>query len=363
MRILIVTGSFPPLKCGVGDYSMQLALALSNQPGTTVAVLTSRAVGLSAAPGGLAVLAEMAGWRLSEARKAFRLIRQFSPDVVHVQYPTQGYAKGKLPSFIPALSKLAGAKVVQTWHEPIHWRETLQLLLRLVVPSEVVVVRDAFRTMLNPIAGLILKRKRLHYVCGASTLPRSDLSAAERVSLRHGYLKGQQRLLVFFGFVYPPKGVDLLFEIGDWKTDHIVIAGEFGTTPEYRERLIALSGGEWAGKVTFTGFLAPQDAASLLTVADAVILPFRQGGGNWNSSIHGAIANGAYVITTSSGEASYDPVNNVASTRIDDVVAMRAALSLSDRRRSLGSNAESVTWESVSARHLQIYRDSGAKGI
>jgi glycosyltransferase involved in cell wall biosynthesis len=358
VRILIVTGSFPPLKCGVGDYSMQLALALSNEPGATVAVLTSRAAGLLANPGRVLVLAEIVGWRISEARKAFRLIQEFSPDVVHVQYPTQGYGKGQLPSFIPFLSKLAGAKVVQTWHEPIHWRHTLQLLLRLVVSSEAVVVRSAFRSMLNPLASRILRRKRLHYISGASTLPRSKLSVADSASLRRAYLMGQQRLLVFFGFIYPPKGVHLLFEIGDPQTDHIVIAGEFGATPEYRDRLVALSDGDWTGKVTYTGFLPPEHAAALLSVADAVILPFLQGGGNWNSSIHGAIANSAYVITTTSGPPSYDPVNNVASTRIGDVAAMRHELALCDRRRTVPSKSEFVTWKGIATCHMRIYQDS-----
>ena len=51
MKVLLVTGSFPPMKCGVGDYTACLAEALARKPNIEVAVLTSQgAEGLEVVP-------------------------------------------------------------------------------------------------------------------------------------------------------------------------------------------------------------------------------------------------------------------------------------------------------------------------
>jgi hypothetical protein len=43
MRILLISGSLPPMRCGVGDYTASLATALGRCDDTAVAVLTDTA--------------------------------------------------------------------------------------------------------------------------------------------------------------------------------------------------------------------------------------------------------------------------------------------------------------------------------
>jgi glycosyltransferase involved in cell wall biosynthesis len=120
------------------------------------------------------------------------------------------------------------------------------------------------------------------------------------------------------------------------------------------------SSSTWNGKVTFTGFLSPERAAILLAAADAVILPFRNGGGNWNTSIHSAILNGAFVITTSLERTGYDKTNNVFYAKPDAVTDMRAALQAHETRaEDFDSRDRPLVdeWASISEKHLTIYRD------
>ena len=42
MRVMLITGSFPPMHCGVGDYTCKLAAALAERADLCVTVLTSR---------------------------------------------------------------------------------------------------------------------------------------------------------------------------------------------------------------------------------------------------------------------------------------------------------------------------------
>jgi len=67
MKVLLVTGSLPPLRCGVGDYCMHLAAALARHPEAQVTVLTSSAVGEIPAAPRLRVLPVMRDWGLREA--------------------------------------------------------------------------------------------------------------------------------------------------------------------------------------------------------------------------------------------------------------------------------------------------------
>ena len=92
-------------------------------------------------------------------------------------------------------------------------------------------------------------------------------------------------------------------------------------------------------------------------MADVVILPFRgNGGGSWNTSIHGAVLNGAFVITTSRTQNGYDKKSNVYYSKVDNVNEMRAALaSYSGNRREYDSGIDSDEWRNIAFLHNELY--------
>ena len=61
-------------------------------------------------------------------------------------------------------------------------------------------------------------------------------------------------------------------------------------------------------------------------VTDAVVFPFRSGGGDWNSP------------------------------PIDDVASMRSALDACTERHKIGSKREPSPWAEIAARHARLYR-------
>ena len=124
MRVLLISGSYPPDACGVGDYTMRLARALAKQPDWEVAVLTGPAAS-GGAPGGVTdelpaptVIHCPGAWAFSALPRIVTAVRQWAPDVVHFQYPTQGFFGWRLPALLPALLRCLGFPSVQTWHEP-----------------------------------------------------------------------------------------------------------------------------------------------------------------------------------------------------------------------------------------------------
>jgi len=346
------------MRCGVGDYTYSLAKVLAADTKVHIGVLTSVPGGKIGKTDGIEIFPVINRWCLAEALKVINIVRSWSPDIVHIQYDTQGYGNGLLPRVLPLISFLMRKKVVQTWHGGGGIRDALNCFLKLLIPGALVVVHRQYKDNYHRIYHWILRAKNPVFIPNASAVPRAILGEREMSEIKTQYLKKQKRLVVFFGFVYPHKGVGLLFEIANPDSDQIVIAGEIDEKGDYSREIFRRASVEpWLGKVTITGFLPVADVAALLGVADAVILPFRIGGGEWNTSIHGAVLNGAFVITTSLTQNGYDKKRNIYFAKINNIQEMRSALSIyAGMRREYDADIDSNEWGKIADEHYALYK-------
>lgn len=358
MRILLITGSFPPMRCGVGDYAASLAEALGKLPGTQVAVLTDVKACTDRPDWNVEVFPIVHGWRISDLPQILKTVRQWAPDVVHIQYPTQGYSDRWLPWLLPILLLLFNITTVQTWHEHFPMGSLRLSLAPAITPGGLIVVRPNYKSAMSSWQRWLICHKQFQFIPNASAIPRLELSEAERSAIHQQFASLSEHLVVYFGFIYAHKGVDLLFEIVDPAGHHLVLIGEFNHEDSYHKLLLQrVQGGPWAGKVTITGFLSEEQAARVLAAADAVVLPFRDGGGLWNTSLHGAMIQGTFVLTTSSEQRGYDPVRNIYFAQPGDVAEMRKALHLYIGHRNTASDLSQVgTWEAIAKSHETLYR-------
>jgi glycosyltransferase involved in cell wall biosynthesis len=345
------------MRCGVGDYTLRLAGALAALPATTVGVLTSDGADVAGpARNAIEVLPVMQTWRLSGLPALLRAIRRWRPDVVHMQYPTQGYDGRLLPSLVPLLSWLCGAHPVRTWHEVHIWKATVDFLLQALPPGRFVVVRPNFVAQLPSFLATLIRSRSVSFIPSASIMPPSALGPAERQALRAHYLGDKSRLIVFFGFLYRFKGVEQLFDIADPATDRLIIAGEAGVDVAYMDQLkVRADEDDWRGSVTFTGFLDQAEISDLLAVADAVVLPFTRGGGVWNTSAHAAVRQGTPVITTSTETQEAGEAEGISFAAPGDIKAMRAALAAVPEWQVERAPAHDDPWREIADRHLGVY--------
>jgi glycosyltransferase involved in cell wall biosynthesis len=362
MRILLATGSFPPLACGVGDYTRALAAALADA-GLEVAVLTSVEADEQTAP--CQTFRVMRAWKDDEFPLVQRVVREWRPDIVHVQYPTQGY-RGRLPRKLPMLLGVRGTPVVQTWHEhvPLTGKtldvaiETLRDLPALMFGRDVIAVRPDFLERLPRWFRLLTARKRYHLIPNAPSLPRVVVDEADRSSIRERWGVGRKKMLAFFGFCYEHKGIDDALAAMDPSRDHLVIVGRLVETDPYQADLLRrLREPPLTGHVTIAGFLSPEDAARTLAAADAVVLPFRTGGGSWNTSLKAAALQGSFVLTTSTHRHGYDADANVYWARPRDPADLAAALGtyLGRRIDSPSRELSGPDWHEIARRHIAVY--------
>ena len=360
VRVLLITGSLPPMTCGVGEYTLTLAKSLADRADVDVTVLTSAAAGEAAAGAPYRVLPIMRAWSRAEFQLVRDVIRQWKPNVVHIQYPTQGYC-GRLSWQLPVRLSLLRVPVVQTWHEyfpgTTGFRHTSVALA--IAPGDVIVVRPSYTKHMPRWFRALVAHKRLHYIPNAATIPRVDLSEGERAAVRERYARPGKVVLAFFGFCYENKGLDDLLAILDPARHHLVVIGDVNMEDPYQRALVRRIGEPpLAGSVTMAGFLASPEAARVLAAADAVVLPFRDGGGIWNTSIKAAALQGTFVLTTSTEQEGYDAERNVYFARPGDRTELARALDLHGGRRNPNPSHDLAgpTWPEVAERHLAVYR-------
>ncbi|MDF2181398.1 glycosyltransferase [Neptuniibacter sp. CAU 1671] len=355
MRILLVVGSFPPDHCGVGDYSEQLAIALSARNDAQVGVLTSKVNG-RVKSADYEVLDPVDNWSVFEVFKIIRVIMDWKPDLVHFQYPSQGFFNKFVPFVLPIILRIKGLGVIQTWHEPISVRKFFIFLLKIIGASGLVFVRPNYMDLVAKPYRKLINFFPVKIILNASSIPVSMLDSLQRKKKRDSYLCGRNRLVVFFGFIYEHKGIEKIFEVADPETDVLIIAGSLKDN-NYLNLLkeFALERGWAEHNFKYLGYLSTSDAADLLAVADAVVLPFVNGGGSWNTSIHGAQTQGTLVITTSCSPIGYDPRFNIYTVDPSDINGMKSALNeLSGRRIPPTLPAEK--WSQIADQHIEFYR-------
>jgi glycosyltransferase involved in cell wall biosynthesis len=358
LRILLITGALPPMRCGVGEYTRGLARALVAE-GAEVAVLTS-AGAAGADPEPYQLLPVIPRWSLNHATTVRRVIRAYAPDVIHQQLPAQGY-DGPLACLLPLLVSLGPGRLVQTWHEylPGLCGSLLADLAAVAAPGPVVVVRPAFRERMPTWFRPLVPPRRLHLIPNAPTLPLASLDEPARAAVRARWAPEGRRLVAFFGFPYRNKGVDDLLAILDPARDHLVIAGAHQPADPYQADLARrLAAPPWDGHASLTGFLPEPEAAALLAAADAVVLPFRLGGGHWNTSLKAAVLQGTFVLTTATDRHGYDEAENVYWARPGDVADLQAGLEahLGHRRAGPSPVLAGPSWPEIARAHLAVYR-------
>ena len=362
MRVLLISGSLPPMKCGIGDYTAQLAAALARRAGVSVAVLTSAG---AAAPADRAfeVMAVARGWHWSERAPLLAAARSWRPDVAHMQFPTQGYGRAKLPWLMPALLAAAGFRVAQTWHEYVTQdsvpalKHSLLNLPNALAGDGLAVVRPNFMERMTPWYRALVRRKLFRLIPNAPSIPVIRWTDAEREAKRRALAPGGERIVAYFGFAYAAKGIEQLFEIADPAHDRLVLVCDLDASDPYQRGILErAAAADWAGRVTVTGFQSPEEAGRILAAADAAVFPFRAGGGEWNTTLQGAAAQGTFVLTTSRPARGYDAARNIYVAGIDDVAEMRRALAeYAGRRRANHGGDAPPTWDSIAAAHHELY--------
>jgi glycosyltransferase involved in cell wall biosynthesis len=311
---------------------------------------------------GVEVLSVPGPWTMPRLSRSVREVKRLGPDIVHMQFPAQGYGEYYAPWLLPLRLRLAGNRIVQTWHEYIPRALSLRPFAAALAAKEVIVVRPGYAKRIPWPHRTVMFGARVTTVPNASNIPPTSLSEESRRLLRDQLALRRGRLIGFFGFMYPHKRVESLFDLLDPSAVRLMLIGEIDRSiPYHRSIWERMQDPRWKDSVSCTGFVDAARAADLLAACDAIVLPFAGGGGEWNTSLHAARSQGTYVVTTSDSRRGYDADENVFYVAPDDIGGMKQALSRSEfPRRPAG--ASGMTWESVAGAHEDVYSRAMNRG-
>jgi glycosyltransferase involved in cell wall biosynthesis len=388
LRVLFVTGEFPPMQGGVGDYTRELGLALREQ-GCEVHVATSSQAGPEP---GLTVHPVIERWGWDCLSRLLDLTRRYQPGVVHVQYQAAAYAMQPAIHFWPRRARWLGSNrpcTAVTFHDlkvpylfPKAGRVRRWVVNELARQSDLAITTNrqdfedlrhelGFPPALVPIGSNITPRRQDDY---------------NREAWRARWGAGPDDfLLCFFGFINDRKGVDTLLRAlylltsdphGTVQPLLLFIGGQTGASDPTNvaylagiQALIAKLGVE--ERVRWTGYLSDEQVSASFWAADLCILPFRDGVSFLHGTFHAALAHGVPILTTEPRVSLPEllPGKNVFLVPQEDAHALADAIrhlaARPELRKALGAGAsalaEQFRWDRIAAATLNLYRALGAQ--
>jgi len=364
MKVCMITGTLPNIKCGVGDYTDILCNKLNKSEKIELSVITTK---------GLSINKEyttydiMNKWNFTEVPKIISKINKINPDILHIQYPTLAYKRNIMINFLPLLVKKK-YKIVHTIHEYSD-NSTLgkiRIWPNIILSDVILVVDKQYAEDIKKIG--FFKNKSLYYVNIASNIPKADISDEEVVKIRHKVLDNKcSKIAGYFGFINKTKGIEnVLYSLkrlndkNKLKTKLLII-GELDRNNEYHKFILNLIDDLKIKKYIYiTGYLDKNDVGTYIRCTDYMILPFINGLSTKNGSFLASLQEGKYVVTTKrkgltafNNENIYYLDTNYTENDMDSVI-----LNLQKMVQKEISKFEDdiFNWNSVVDRHIEIYK-------
>lgn len=268
-NILIITGSYPPQICGVGDYTHRLVHSKNTESWQ---------------------LYHSKDWNIKSLFCHIRTIKQSNTRVINMQYPTQGYGWSIVPHLLCIYFSWFSHKLFSV---TIHEQSQLSFKARL---AQWFILLSANKIIFTNEFELNYARKYVPYIIKRSTVIKifSNICGAEKIKP----IDQRKIDLVNFGHIRPNKGLEKFIETVSQLTTkyNIHIAGQIPQGyEEYFERIKTKA--EKSG-ITILLNLSDIEISNLLNNTKLVYLPFPDGVSERRGSLLASFANGAAVATT-----------------------------------------------------------------
>ncbi len=404
MRVLFLTGEYPPMQGGVGDCTHAIANELDSL-GVDVSIVTS-----AQATSGEFVIRNpgfaIRKWNWSSLRVIARAIREFAPDIAHIQYQTGAFGMHPAIDFLPRLFPLfpsvpSRPRFVVTFHDlrvpylfPKAGRVRDWVTRELARSSDAAIATNDEDYLKLETWNL----KQLALIPIGSNIQTNLPTGYQRTAWRAQLgVREDEALLCYFGFLNQSKGGETLIRalalIPHAKL--LMLGGQVGASDPTNfaylakvKALIAELG--LTDRVLWTDFTPGEIITANFRASDVCVLPYRDGASYRRGTLMAALAHGCAIVTTSpSSPAPLPPLltkfsqergkgargmgvrlpklrdgENCLLVAPDDPRALadaiqRAMASPALRAKiSAGARelAQHFTWDKIAQQHLELYK-------
>jgi glycosyltransferase involved in cell wall biosynthesis len=330
--VLMISGSWPPQACGVGDYTEKLCRELEQNDIGVV---------------------RFGDDRLSRvySREAIRDAKEADCDLVHIQYPTAGYGRSLTPSALPA--KVRDKPVVVTLHEysVFRWYR-----------------RAWFSPFARNCAARIFTTEEERGLFERRFPGRSGtdltIDIASNIPVAQNAMRQPNRVS-YFGLIAPKKGIEPFLDLCE-----IARAASSGFTfemigaiPEQHRRYAEAILQRAAACNVGISIDLPNDAvANRLATATFAYLPFPDGASGKRGTLAAATVNKLIVVTRHSGiTPEWIRSATLDAKRPEEALEIFTRLHADSRRREAAAKKSALVasrfrWDVIAQRHADLYQ-------
>ena len=270
--MLIITGTYPPRKCGVGDYCQNL---LSTQQAKDWNLYTDN------------------NWSISTFFQKIKSIRNTNSKIINIQYPTVGYGKSLLPHILAIyITKILKRKLIITLHEysQLGWKGKLAASIFLKFGDKIVFTTEFERQY------TIKKYPKLKYNSSIIKIYSNILTKEKQPPFdQREYDMG------YFGYIRPEKGLEDYIETAKkiQETNPNFKAYIMGQTQDefsfYHEPLLkSLSN----SNITLLLNKSNQEVSDILSQTKIAYLPYPDGLTERRGSFLASLLHHCIIVTT-----------------------------------------------------------------
>ncbi|MEW6734698.1 MAG: glycosyltransferase family 4 protein [Acidobacteriota bacterium] len=372
MHICLITSRIPPIRCGVGDYTVQLADAL-HTAGMRVTILTGKDQVDHLPNNSIQIRNVLSDWRARGMIQLVQEITRLRPDRIIIQWVPFLYDRFGVNIWLPftaAYLRLMGYFVQMMVHElwvPLNsWQyritgplQRLLLSFLILVSNKIAVSTTGPTRMLQSF--FPWRRRDIYWVPVGSNIPVVEITPVLYTQLRmEAGIAEQALVLALFSPFGAGKGLDLIEscwqQIADKDVQLIVIGA---TAAEATTALPQLATDK---RVKFLGYLEPSAVSCWLQNADLLLAPFIDGMSARRTSALAALAHGLAVVSTR-GPLFDEEIFGHGALAITDydstqfTAAVQALIQDATRRHELAVAArvlftEYFSWPAIVARLL-----------
>lgn len=370
MKICIISGTLPPLKCGVGDYTDILCNYLAKN--LDIYVITSKGVNINNKNYKIYPVIEK--WGIRSIRKIFSIINKIKPDVIHIQYPTISYKKNIMINILPILLKIKKYKVVMTIHEYADNSKLgkIRLYPNILFSNHIITVDKSSQYAIQKNIFFKNIKDYISFIPIGSNIPKSKIGIEDKLRLRKSILNEQEEyIMCFFGFINEKKGFEtILYAMNNIKKiqngikTKLLLIGELSDNNNYHLRIKRIIEDlNLKENILITGYLKKEKVADYIQISDFIVLPFVDGVSPKNGSFLAGVQENKMVISTRPKEINSDLFNNIfyLDTYDDYITLSNLILRVQNQdinpKQSIVKIKEDIfNWNDIKNKHIDLYK-------
>jgi len=330
MKVVLVTGSYPPDICGVADYTARLEESLRRR-GVEVTVYSGKR------------------WGIRDASWIAKELRTLRADVLHIEYPATGYGWSLGPQLLSLLLPL-----VVTVHECSqgHWLRQVSLYPFSLRGPRIIFTNVFERRYANKFAPWISSRSCV-------------IPIGSNVEVVPHSVGRNPNIVTYFGLIRPKKGLEQVLELarclkGQGGGLRVRVVGT--VMPGCEDYHLSLRQEANSLDMDWVLGLDGEELSRALATTDVAYLPFPDGASERRGTLMAMLANRAAVISTLGPHTPTEMEGAVlfANTPVEAANIVHALSrdqsTKSRHQEKAGEFARRFSWESIASEHVTIYQ-------